>query len=222
MISTFFKSILLIIPLVWVSCAPTRIVKPLAKGEKTLSFNVGGPLINFAGAPIPVPLSSITYSKGITNSITAFSGLHTTALLFGVFQTDIGICSQLYYNPVQKFGISINPVINFAIDRWEWNARLWPELDINIYKDLGKKFLLYGGVANWFELNKIRPHNEKQQQFIFINPHLGLLLAPGKWSYCLETKYLMGSIKNKPNVADYIGISNHGAIGIYLNVSRKF
>ncbi|MDP1727651.1 MAG: hypothetical protein Q8M15_12780 [Bacteroidota bacterium] len=222
MTPSFFKVILFIIPIVWVSCAPTRIVKPLAKGEQTLSFNLGGPLINFAGAPIPVPLSALSYSKGITATTTAFSGLHTTALLFGVFQTDIGICTQLYYNPAKKFGISINPVINFAIDRWEWNAKLWPELDINVYKDLGKKCLLYGGMASWFELSKIRPHREIQQQFIFINPHLGFSISTGKWNYCMETKYLMGGIKNKPNVADYIGINNHGAIGIYLNVSRKF
>ena len=37
------------------SCAPSRIIKPLNKGEKAVSINAGGPLIGFAGTKIPVP-----------------------------------------------------------------------------------------------------------------------------------------------------------------------
>ena len=200
-----------------VACAPTRIVKPLAKGEQMVSVNLGGPLLKFAGAPIPIPLTSLAYARGVNDKTTVFGSLHTTSLLFGVFQTDIGICQQLYQNTAYKFGISANPVINFALDRWEWNTKLWPQLDLNLHKEFGTKYMLYAGVANWFELNKVRPHNEVQKQFVFVNPHLGFYYSPKKWSYGLEAKYLMGGTKNTPNVADFIGMNGFGAIGIYFN-----
>ncbi len=215
---------LLLIPLILVACAPTRIVKPLAKGEQAVSANFGGPLLNFGGAPIPLPLTSLVYARGISAKTTGFASLHSTALLFGVFQTDLGICRQVYYHQSLKLGVSVNPVLNLALTRQDkiWYGKLWPEIDLNIYKEFGTKNMIYGGIASWFELNKIRPHHEIQQQFVFINPHLGYLFTPRKWSYGLEAKYLMGTIKNTPNVADYIGINHYGAVGIYLNIIKKF
>ncbi|MBC7382083.1 MAG: hypothetical protein H7296_03705 [Bacteroidia bacterium] len=204
------------------ACAPTRIVKPLAKGEQMMSFNFGGPLVYLGSTPMPLPLTSIAYAKGITERTTFFGSVHTTALLFGVFQTDIGICQQLYKNEEKDFGISINPVLNFAVDRWQWNTKIWPEIDLNIYKGLGKKYFIYGGIANWFELSKIRPHKETQSTFIFVNPHLGIVYTRDKWSYNVEFKYVMSDIKNTPNAPDYMGINNKGAVGVYLNLIRKF
>jgi hypothetical protein len=53
------------------SCAPSRIVKPLEKGEQSLTANLGGPLIKFGSAPIPIPLTSVMYARGISNKTTA-------------------------------------------------------------------------------------------------------------------------------------------------------
>ena len=211
----------LCLALCWFSCAPSRVVRPLNKGEKTVSFNLGGPLIHFSGAAIPMPLTSVMYARGISQKTTAFASLHLTSLAFGVFQTDVGICRQLYYNPEQKFGISANPVLNFAVDRWEGNKRLWPELDINLYKEFGKRHLLYGGVSNWLELNGNRPHGEKQADRLFINPHLGYGYSKRKWNYNLEVKWLAPGKANQPNVAEYIGINHQGALGVYFNFTRK-
>jgi hypothetical protein len=43
-----------------------------------------------------------------------------------------------------------------------------------------------------------------------------------KWGYTLEGKFLQMNKNNKPNVVDYIGIQQHGAVGIYLNFTRRF
>ena len=37
-----------------------------------------------------------------------------------------------------------------------------------------------------------------------------------------DVKFLQMNKNNKPNVVDYVGIQQKGAVGIYLNFSRRF
>ena len=204
------------------ACAPTRIVKPLQKGEQAIGANLGGPLVLFAGAPIPVPYSSAFYAKGLSDKTSGFASLHLTALAFGVLQTDIGVCHQLYSNQKLQLGISVNPALNIAIDRWEWNTKIWPQLDINVYKNWGPKKMVYLGVNNWFEPSATRAHQEKQDKFMYVNPHIGYTYTPKKWTYGIESKWVAPGVTNIPNVADYIGINKKGAIGVYFQLIRRF
>lgn len=204
------------------SCAPSRLVKPLQKGEQAIGGNFGGPLIKLGSTPITIPYTSAFYAKGITEKTSVYGSLHLTALAFGVFQTDIGICRELYTNHKYQMGLSVNPGLNIAIDRWEWNTKIWPQLDVNVYKNWGSKKMLYAGVNNWFEPSRIRAHGEKQEKFMYINPHIGFMYAPKKWSYGIETKWVAPGVTNVPNVADYIGINKMGAIGVYIQFVRKF
>lgn len=228
-----FDSILKLIPLVFIyvlvclfffsSCTPTRFVKPLEKKQNAIAASFGGPLIHFGKAVTPIPFTSIMYGRGITKSTTAFGSLHLTSLLFGNFQTDIGVCQQLYKNDSLKFGITINPAINMVYDKWNKNFRAWPQLDFNIYKNILKqKAFIYVGLTNWFELASTKAHNEKQTNHILINPHIGITYNTKKWGYTLEGKFLQINKNNKPNVVDYVGIQQHGAVGIFLNFNRRF
>lgn len=204
-------------------CAPSRFVKPLAKKENALALNLGGPLMHYGNAVTPLPLTSLMYGRGLSNSTTAFGSVHLTSALFGNFQTDLGICQRLYKNDSLKFGITINPAINMVYDKWEGNFRTWPQLDLNLYKDImrGKGFV-YVGLTNWLELSGKKAHNESQGNRVLLNPHLGFSYLPKKWSYSIECKFLEMNRKNTPNVVEYVGINQRGAVGIYLNVMRKF
>jgi hypothetical protein len=212
----------LAIALFLLSCSPTRIVKPLAKGEQAVGANLGGPLITFAGAPIPIPYISAFYARGLNDKTTAFGSVHLTALAFGVFQTDIGICRELYANQKLQLGVSVNPAIQIAIDRWEGSAKFWPQLDIIVYKNWGSKKMLYAGINNWFEPSTQRAHNEVQNKQWYINPHMGFLYSPRKWSYGIETKWVAPGVSNTPNVVDYIGLNKKGAVGVYFQLIRRF
>ncbi|MCF8254759.1 MAG: hypothetical protein K9I36_11120 [Bacteroidia bacterium] len=216
-----FYSLGLIALLIY-ACAPSRIVKPLAKGEQAVGANIGGPLISFGGLPIFIPYTSAFYAKGLNNKTTAFGSLHLTSLAFGVFQTDIGICQELYYNTKLRLGFSANPALNFAIDRWEWKAKLWPQLDFNLHKELGSNKLIYAGLCNWFELSKTRAHGEEQAKQWFASPQLGFQYSPKKWTYGIETKWVGMGVPNQPNVVDYMGPNHKGAIGVYFQFVRRF
>ena len=67
-----------------------------------------------------------------------------------------------------------------------------------------------------------KAHGEVQKNHALINPHIGMRYNKNKWAYTFECKFLQMNKKNKPNVPDYVGINQHGALGMYLNFTRKF
>ena len=202
------------------ACTPSRIVKPLKKGENAVSGSFGGPLIKFAGAPIPIPFSTVSYANGLTDNITAFGGLHTTALLFGNFQTDIGICADVFKK--DKIGFSITPAIQTAVSYKDISSfRLWPSLDMNLRYELNKGFV-YTGMHNWFELNRTGVNNTVQERWLLPNYHVGFTKENTKWNHQFELKYLLPGQAIYPGVVDYIGINKKGAMGIFYCLTRKF
>lgn len=211
-----------------ISCAPSRLVKPLEKGEQQLNASIGGPLINFSGTTIPIPFTSLTYANGVADKATAFASLHTTSLMFGVLQTDIGVVRELYTpDSISRLtpGISIAPSVNMAFDIWENNFRLWPQIDFNAYWILSKQrqHYCYLGLSNWLEFNQHKAHGEIQRNQWIFNPQIGIMLSKSKWNHQIEMKYLAPEIRNDNVVVDYAKpFGNKGAMGIYYSVSRKF
>lgn len=210
------------------SCAPSRLVKPLEKGEQQVNASLGGPLINFAGTTIPIPFTSLTYANGVADKTTAFASLHITSLMFGVFQTDIGVVRELYSpDSISRItpGISIAPAANIAFDKWENNFRFWPQIDLNAYWMLGKQrqHYFYTGLSNWLEFRQKKAHGEIQRNQWIFNPQIGIVLSKSKWKHQIEMKYLAPEIRNDNVVVDYAKpFGNKGAMGVYYSVSRKF
>ncbi len=206
-----------------ICCAPTRLVKPLEKGKQLIGLSFGGPLIKFAGAPIPIPFTTLVYGYGLTNKITGFGGIHTTSLLFGNLQTDIGSTIKIFEKE-NKFGFSATPALQLAYNmRNKTGARLWPSVDLNAYYLIkNDAAFFYCGLATWFEPSNKKAFNEKQTQHILPNIHIGLMLNKSKWMNQFELKYMGLGVANLPGVVDYIGLSGKGTLGIYYSLIRKF
>ncbi len=208
------------------SCAPSRFVKPLAKGEKQINVALGGPVINLLNAYIPIPLTSICGGYGIDSNTTVFAGIHTTSALFGNLQNDIGILRNIIPQKNCSPGISalvaINSMAHFGKDGNSFN--LFPQFDANAYWSYGKKKnFFYVGVNTWFDFSKTRAHNEPQPDNIFLSPQLGHTFNGSKWNFTLEYKMIAPYISNKNIVVTYLpAIGTKGATGIYLAVTRKF
>lgn len=226
--SLFYNSyLLLLLTLILInSCAPTRFVKPLEKDQKAVSFNVGGPLIGFGGLTIPIPFSALTYGHGLNNKTTVFGSVHTTSLLYGNFQTDIGVLREIKsYNSANRLipGISISIVANLIYGSFENDFKFWPQGDLNFYWNINKdKNFIYTGFSNWFELAGIKEHQQIQPYHWFFNPHIGISGQEGKWNSQVEIKYLAPGISNENIVVDYRSFGNTGAIGVYYSIIRKF
>lgn len=216
-----FSLIVLLFSLI--GCSPVRMVKPLQKKQQVVGGSFGGPLINFAGAPIPIPFTSLFYANGLTDNVTVIGGLNTTSLLFGNVHIDASSCINLFKKE-DKFGISLNPGLQSIYHVKDSKSfGLWPTLDVNGYFHIkNKKSLLYTGINAWIELKNQKAHGEKVNTPILPNFQFGYQLVNTKWNHQFELKYLGIGRSNQPNVVDYIGLSGKGALGLFYGLHFKF
>jgi hypothetical protein len=217
-----FLTVILLVSL-FQNCAPTRFVKTLAKKEQAVSFSFGGEFIKYSGAPIPIPFTTLAYGYGVTDKITAYGSLHSTSLLFGNLQSDIGATLKIFEKE-NKFGISASPALQIAYNiRNTTGFRIWPSADLNTYVHFKEKpSYMYAGVNSWFEFSKYKAHEQAQERHVIPNLHIGYMIVKTKWQHQFEFSYLGVGIPNTPGVVEYIGVSGKGALGLYYSLMRKF
>jgi len=209
------------VAVIFSQCAPTRYVRPLEVGQHAINASFGGPTIKFSGAVIPVPMTTVGYGYGLDTGFTVYGNLHTTSLAFGTFQADAGACWSVWEK--DTFGISMNFGLNMAIDRWEWNRKLWPQLGFNAYRYVGSRGgMLYAGADAWVEFAKQRSHEVEQPTKLLPAFHLGYRKQSEKWMFQYELKSIAPFTKNTPNVVDYVGLAGNGAFGLYFGIYRFF
>ena len=211
------KYIIVLFILIISACAPSRFVQPLNEGEQRISFNIGGSLIDYNGTTIPIPLTSITYGKGISEKITAFGSLHTTSLLFNNFQTEVGVLSEFRKQQGWTPAFSSTLALNFVSELSEKNSKLWPQIDGNAYWSFDKnKYLSYIGYSIWID-SKIN------DGIGIINPHVGCRYRTGNWGLGIEMKFLAPGHDNSKVFVPYKSLQgDKGATGLYFNVSKRF
>lgn len=215
--------LIILFPVLFQYCAPARFVKPLEKGKKALAFSFGGPLIKYSGAAIPIPFSTLAGGYGLAEHCTLFAGIHTTSLVFGNLQADVGATFGLPFKN-KTWGMSVSPALQAALAAGKkGTVRVWPSADLNWYKHFsGRMSFLYAGVNSWFELAGSRSDGLTQQRHLIPNLQAGYVFVKSKWDHQLEFKYLGAGIPNLPNVVEYIGAGGMGSFGIYYSVIRKF
>lgn len=221
------------------SCSHSKFVVPLNRGEQAVSVGLGGPVINVPGiATMPIPMTSVTYGKGITEDITVFGSWFPTASVFGTWQFDAGATVRLLENEDKKKGVTLTPGFNFAIDRFEWNSKFWPQLDANAYWKYNKKDLvqddlltgkrsqaniLYAGLGSWYELSGKKAHGEPQTNRVLPIVQVGHDLNWGKWTFKSELKLIAPFASNQDIVVDYRSLlGDYGATGFYVGLVRSF
>jgi hypothetical protein len=197
-------------------------VKPLAKKEQAASFSFGGPVIGFAGASIPIPFTTLSYGRGLTDKMTVYGGLHLTSLAFGNIQFDFGGTYGLWQR--ERQGLTGGLTLQTAVAPGKQNTvRLWPTAELNYYYQPGKgSSYLYGGLNSWFEASGKKSYNQVQPRHVIPNVQLGYMIVKTKIQHQFELKYLGIGIPNLPGVVDYRGIGGKGSIGIYYSIARKF
>lgn len=195
-----------------------------------IGANIGGPTINFNNAPLPLPLTALEIGYGIDSNLTIHSGLHTTSLIFGNIQFDLGatykLLNQKYFRP----NISITPGINFASKIWrtstqvDGTAKLWPTLDINAYWNYSKKaHYFYLGCNSYFELARESALNQTRKQHWLFSPQIGHVLKGknNQWQFFTELKFIAPYLDNRFVFVDYKSIiKGRGSTGFYIGFRK--
>jgi hypothetical protein len=234
------KPIFLLILIGLASCAPARFVEPLKKGQQVITGNFGGPVAKIPGiGNIPIPYTAIGYGRGLTNKTTVFGNLHTTSLLFGIGQTDLGVSQSIWKN--DKMGVSAQGSMNILVDFYTGANRFWPQVDANYYFKYGKhskpvyldatRFgdvkiesnnynFFYIGVSNWIDPYKTESQGRPNAQFWIPSVQLGHQWIRTKWSYHAELKMLAPNQSNQNIVVNYPSLlNNRGALGLYFGIT---
>ncbi len=221
------------------SCAPARFVEPLKKGQQVITGNFGGPVAKIPGiGNIPIPYTAIGYGRGLTDKTTIFGNLHTTSLLFGVGQTDLGVSQSIWKN--DQMGVSAQGSMNILVDFYTGANRFWPQVDANYYFKYGKHSkpvqldamckieskhynFFYAGLSNWFDPYKTESQGRPNAQFWIPSVQLGHQWIRPKWSYQAELKMLAPNQSNQNIVVDYPSLlQNNGALGLYFGITYHF
>jgi hypothetical protein len=216
----------LLLPLLIValaSCAPARFVKPLDKGQQAASLSLGGPLISYGSATIPIPLVSAAYGYGIDSTLTGFGGVNLTSAIYGNLQLDLGITKKLLHQKGYLPSVSVTPVANI-IYRNKDAKKFYPQLDVNAYWEVNHaRNLLYAGVSNWFELAGKKAYDKEQEHHWLFTPQIGHAFVRRRWDLTIEAKVIAPHIAYESNVVEYQSpFGKRGAFGIYFGYTRKF
>lgn len=214
----------LVLLIVISSCSATRIVKPLNKNEVAVGFDLGGPIIDFAGTKIPVPFTSLSGAYGIDSVMTVWGGLHLTSMAFGNFQTDIGLLRDIIPAKGRMPGLSLAPVANLLVNFDNGDFRIYPQLDVNLHwqYSLKKRHFMYLSLSNWIDPWFRKAHNEPNNNFYALNIALGHTFVTNKMRYSLEFRWLAPHASSRNLVVSYNGIGGQGSLAFYFGLMRKF
>lgn len=205
------------------SCSPARYVKPLNKKQHAANISLGGPLIKYGPATIPIPFLTANYGYGIDSTLTGFASVNITSALFGNFQMELGATKQILKQDKYIPALSFSPIIN-VIYKNKDAKKLYPQLAINAFWEYGKrKNYVYVGLDNWFEFAAKRQYDIKQNNRWIFMPMVGHAFTGKKWNFNIEAKIIAPNISNEKLVVDYVTpLNTKGAFGIYLGYTRKF
>jgi hypothetical protein len=207
-------------------CSTLRQITPLDKGEQRIGVEVGGPLITSLGFPMLIPMISVDYAYGITDSFTAGAAVHVTPLIFGlegmgeVFAT-CGLVRQAGLIPSVSAGLDTILLSDFTTSFYAL-----PELNAIVSWKVANALSLYSGAAvmvNFYPKTAGLPMDNAIAPGVPIGlvPSfpLGMQLTLGRFQLSAESRIIEPFTDNKGLVLSYVGLGDHGAIGVYLSAS---
>lgn len=77
-------------------CSTTHGIRPIGKGNVDVALSLGGPITEVFGAPIPLPLSTLGATVGVTETTNVHAAFHpTAALMFAIGAGELGASQRL-------------------------------------------------------------------------------------------------------------------------------
>ncbi len=205
------------------SCSPIKFIKPLEKNQNAAGVSLGGALIKYGTATIPIPFLTADYGYGIDSTLTGFGSFNITSALFGNFQLELGAAKQLLKQNNYFPAVSITPSVNIIYRNTD-AYKFYPQLAFNAFWEYGKhKNFVYISADNWFELAQKRAHELKQPNHWIFMPTIGHSFTGKKWNFNIEAKIIAPNLSNQNLVVEYqTPLKKRGALGIFLGYTRKF
>ncbi|MDP2313293.1 MAG: hypothetical protein Q8P41_10340 [Pseudomonadota bacterium] len=77
-------------------CSTVHGVRPIGSGAVQIDASLGGPITELFGAPVPLPITTVGATVGVSDKTNVHAAVHPTPIaLFGFFAADVGVSTQL-------------------------------------------------------------------------------------------------------------------------------
>lgn len=204
------------------ACSVTHGVRPLGAGVVAPELSVGGPLTSLGGLPIPVPLSTLGASVGVTDTADVHLAWHpSAALLTGIAAGELGADLQLLAPQGARPRLMADLTLVFgagdsAAGGAEGGFRLFVQPTMIAGWDWGKarRQTVYAGLTAFVEPAP--------------GPHvLGAVLLGNRWGIgprffaTTELKWLAPYADSEPLVPSWIAPGPVGALSLQLGVGMR-
>lgn len=205
------------------ACSTTHGIRPLGKGAVSIDASLGGPITEVFGAPIPLPLTTVGATVGVTETTDVHLSVHPTgAALFNVFAGDFGASQQVLENEGAR-------------------PRLMGDLTTTIAggdrdAESGKKggvtvFIQPSFTASW-DWGKSKQHSIYSGLTAFLQPaekfnalggiYVGNRFGMRRSHLDIELKWLQPWSDNTPIVPEFYAPGNLGAVALQFGYGFSF
>lgn len=211
------KNITAILCLGVIGCGTVPSVRPIGKGEKSLTLSSGGPVTSIHGIKMPLPYTVLRYRQGWTDHTDFHAGVHPTMLILGNLAIDLGLTREVIQQSGWRPSLSLagNTYGFFHFSQLS-SIRAYPELSLlGSYRLGNRRDVLYFGMQNMIQCT--RP-------YVVSAPFVGLEVP---FKRCivlnLETKWYGPAEESEDRAADYsIKPLGYGALGFVWGLSYQF
>lgn len=181
-------------------------------GRLDAEVAVGGPMVA-AGAPIPLPLSTVGASYGIASRADVHAHLHPTPLIaFGTAGIDAGasvlLLEQLAARPAVTATARGYVFTDFA-------TAVWPYAEISI-------------TGSWRAGQRATPFVTLTTQYAFVDrafswsPGAGVELTFGRFAAGVELRWYDPTYGRSRTVVPWVSPGDAGALGLVLGARYRF
>ncbi len=214
---------ILAVVLLGAGCSTTHGIRPIGKGALSVDASLGGPITQVFGAPIPLPLSTIGATVGVTDFTDIHAAFHpTAAAMFAVTAFDLGASQQLLAPTGARPRLMADLTLLGAggdLDpeqRPEGGFRFFFQPSVVASWDYGKggQHTLYTGVTGFFEAAEAF---HGLGGFI-----LGSRLGVGRSHVDIELKWLNPWDNNTHVVPEFSAPGNQGAVTVQFGYGFRF
>lgn len=203
------------------ACGVSRGIRPVGKGNGALAVSAGGPVADYIGTKLPLPLATVGGVYGVHDRVDIHGGLHATTLaLFGLWGFELGAGALVLDQkhpaaPALMVDINFNAFSgNLGQDDPQGGLRIFPEADLRASWAWSEaQHLSYTGPSAFISTTpgSITPSWVLGQQF-----------RMGRTDLTLEGRWIRPGADPASVTVDWGGIGGRGVLSTHLGFRVRF
>ena len=203
------------------ACGVSRGVRPIGEGNGAIAVSAGGPVVDYIGVKLPLPLTTVGGVYGVSDRIDVHGGLHgTTPALFGLWGFELGAGALVLDQkhpaaPALMVDVNLNAFTgNLGDGDPQGGLRVFPEADLRAsWAWSDAQHLSYTGPSAFFSTG---PGN--------VTPAwvLGQQFRMGRTDLSLEGRWIRPGADPTSVTADWGGIGGRGVLSTHVGFRVRF